>query len=97
MKKQPFEYGRYHFIPERKLTSKENNFSTISRRQRIDEQLGICRPGYTYKSKYPYSYEDFYNASTDKKCDLFRCVENGKLYVPCTNDLQEYVETHTDA
>ena len=34
----------------------------------------------------------FYMASPDKECDLFRCVENGKLYLPCENDLQEYVE-----
>lgn len=44
-----------------------------------------------YESKYPYSYDSFYAASPDMECDLFRCVENGKLYLPCENDLQEYM------
>ena len=34
----------------------------------------------------------FYAVSPEKECDLFRCMENGKLYLPCENDLQEYVE-----
>lgn len=94
MEKQVFEYGGYHFIPERSFTVEENSFLAISRRQRLDKELGLCKPGYVYKSKYPYSHESFYAASTDKECDLFRCVENGKLYLPCMNDLQEYVEPH---
>ena len=92
MNKESFEYGGYHFIPERCFTKGEDNFFAISRRQRIDKELGFCRPGYSYESKYPYSHEGFYAASPDKECDLFRCVENGKLYLPCQNDLQEYVE-----
>ena len=63
-----------------------------SRRQRRDEELGFCKSGNGYESKYPYSPEGFYAASPDKECDLFRCMENGKLYLPCENDLQEYVE-----
>ena len=82
MEKQAFEYGGFHFIPERRFTAEENSFLAISRRQRLDKELGFCKPGYAYKSKYPYSHES----------DLFRCVENGKLYLPCTNDLQEYME-----
>ena len=92
MEKQAFEYGGFHFIPERRFTAEENSFLAISRRQRLDKELGFCKPGYAYKSKYPYSHESFYSASPDKECDLFRCVENGKLYLPCTNDLQEYME-----
>lgn len=92
MKKQIFQYGGFHFIPERKFTAAENDFFKISHKQRIDRQLGFCIPGYIYESKYTYSYEGFYEAATDKKCDLFRCVENGKLYLPCQNDLQEYIE-----
>lgn len=92
MKKQIFQYGGFHFIPERKFTAAENDLFKISRKQRIDRQLGFCIPGYIYESKYIYSYESFYEAATDKKCDLFRCVENGKLYLPCQNDLQEYIE-----
>lgn len=92
MQHQSFEYGGYHFIPERCFSEEENHFFRISRRQCLDKELGFCKPGYTYESKYPYSYESFYAASTEKECDLFRCVENGKLYLPCQNDLQEYME-----
>lgn len=94
--KESFEYGGYHFVPERQLTGAENNIFTISRRQCIDKELGFCRQGYVYESKYPYSHAEFYSASTDKECDLFRCVENGKLYLPCANDLQEYLEPATN-
>lgn len=92
MTAQTFEYGGYHFVPERQLTSAENDLLKIARRQRLDTELGFCKPGYAYESKYPYSHESFYAASPDKECDLFRCVENGKLYLPCENDLQEYAE-----
>lgn len=87
-----FEYGGFHFIPERKFTSKENDFSKISHRQRVDVQMGLCKPGYAYESRFPYSYESFMAASPVKDCDLFRCVENGRLYLPCINDLQQYME-----
>ncbi len=87
-----FEYGGFHFIPERKFTSEENCIYKIARRQRVDRQMGLCRSGYVYESRYPYSHDSFYAASTVKDCDLFRCTENGKLYLPCENDLQEYIE-----
>ena len=32
------------------------------------------------------------HASTDIECDLYRCVEKGKLYIPCNYDLQIYRE-----
>lgn len=91
-----FEYGGYHFLPERRLTAEEDNFASISKRQRLDVDMGLCKENYAYPSKHPYSHEDFYAAATDKTCDLFRCVENGKLYIPCENDLQEYVEQKDD-
>lgn len=89
---QIFEYGGFHFIPERQLTAEENDFYQLPRRQRIDRKLGFCEPGYVYKSKFPYTYAGFYAAATDRTCDLFRCVENCKLYLPCAHDLQEYLE-----
>lgn len=74
------------------ITAGENSFDKITRRLRIDPAMGFCRLGYAYASRYPYSYQDFYAVSPDKNCDLFRCVENGKLYLPCENDLQEYIK-----
>ena len=89
--KGAFEYGGYHFIPERQFTPEENDFFKIAKRQRRDPDLGICEKGYG-PSQHEYSYAGFYDASPDKTCDLFRCVENGKLYIPCAHDLQEYME-----
>ena len=92
MNKESFEYGGYHFIPERCFTKEENNFFAISRRQRIDKELGFCRPGYSYESKYPYSMRTSMQRHQIRSATSFRCVENGRLYLPCKNDLQEYVE-----
>lgn len=38
----------------------------------------------------PYSYEGFYKAAKNSKSDLFRCVRNGKIYIPGTNELFLY-------
>ena len=92
MSKEPFEYGGYHFIPERTLRGAEAGFFAISKKLRTDVRLGFCEEGYAYPSKFPYSHESFMAASTDKECDLYRCVENGKLYIPCNYDLQIYQE-----
>ena len=86
-----FEYGGYHFVPERQFEGKEKDFFFVTKRLEWDTELGIVIDRYDY-SKYPYSYEAFYNASPDKTCDIFRCVENGKLYVPCNESLQIYHE-----
>ncbi len=85
-----FEYGGYNFVPERKLTGKESGFFAISKRICTDTELGFCEEGYAYPSKFPYSHKSFMEASTDKECDLYRCVENGRLYIPCQHDLQIY-------
>lgn len=91
MDNMEFEYGGYHFVPERQFEGKEKDFFFVTRRLEWDTGLGIVIDSYNY-SKYPYSYEAFYNASTDKTCDIFRCVENGKLYVPCNEALAIYHE-----
>lgn len=87
-----FEYGGYHFIPERQLVGEEQSFKSIVAHQRLDKDLGLCNKMAGYPSKYNYNHDEFYQAATDKRCDLFRCAENGKLYIPCANDLQEYIE-----
>ena len=92
MNKELFEYGGYHFIPERKLIGAEAELYAISKKICQDRELGFCEEGYAYPSKCPYSHAAFMYASTDKECDLYRCVENGKLYIPCHHDLQIYRE-----
>ena len=92
MSKRTFEYGGYNFFPVRKLEGAESGFYAISKRISIDTELGFCEEGYAYPSKFPYSYEDFYKAAGGQEYDLFRCVENGKIYIPCHHDLQIYRE-----
>ena len=92
LSKRTFEYGGYNFFPVRKLEGAESGFFAISKRISIDAELGLCEEGYAYPSKFPYSYEDFYKAAGGQEYDLFRCVENGKIYIPCHHDLQIYRE-----
>ena len=53
MSKEPFEYGGYHFIPERTLRGAEAGFYAISKKLCEDRELGFCEEGYAYPSKYP--------------------------------------------
>ena len=88
MSKDTFEYGGCHFTPVRQFTKGEGDFFAISKRIETDRKLGLC----TYKEwqKFPYSYDGFYAASTDKTCDIFLCEETGRLYVPGRNELFIY-------
>ena len=83
--RKTFEYGGYHFTPIRKFHKKEGDFFVISKRLASDPNLGLCT--YQDRQKAPYDYKDFYTVSTDKECDIFRCEENGLLYVPGKNEL----------
>ena len=89
-----FEYGGVHFTPYRKFRgTSEKDFSAVSQKMRTDWELGMfsdkSRPGH----KVDYSYDDFYAASTDKECDIFRCVETRRLYVPCANELFGFTQS----
>lgn len=85
-----FCYGEKHFIPEGRFDQTNVSLIEVLSKLSVDVEMGFCVPDYKYPSKYPYSQDAFYEMATDKKCDVFRCVENGKLYVPCQNDLQQY-------
>ena len=86
-----FCYGGKHFIPEGRFDQTNVSLNEVLSKLSVDVELGFCVPDYKYPSKYPYSQDGFYEVATDKKCDVFCCVENGRLYVPCQNDLQQYV------
>ncbi len=45
-----------------------------------------------FPSKFAYSHSGFYKASMVKDCDIFRCVEDGQLYVPSGDGLRHYNE-----
>lgn len=85
-----FGYGGYHFTPVRQFRKDESDFFAISRRIETDPQLGFST--YPERRKFQYKYEAFYKAATDKTCDIFHCEENGKIYVPGTNELFIYHE-----
>ena len=75
MQDKSFEYGGHHFIPERQFTKREDDFFKITRRLKTDRELGFFAADYYGRGsqKFPYSYDDFYAAFTDRKCDIFRC------------------------
>lgn len=77
-----FQYKNYHFEPYGKLPD-EMNFSQLSKRLRSDKSLNLRN----YKEGNGWNYGDFYRESPDKKADLFRCIENGQIYIPAENEL----------
>ncbi len=89
-----FAYGGYHFTPYRKFNKLEKKRSQYeffhSGQITSDRELGMS--AYDSWKKVDYSHITFYEASTDKTCDIFRCVENGKLYIPGENELFIYTE-----
>lgn len=84
-----FLYQGCHFKPVRQFTEEEN-FWEVTGHIRRDEELGMMEADYYGKQKRPYSHDEFYAASTDKKADIFFCLETMKNYVPCTHEMQEY-------
>lgn len=85
-----FEYNGYHFKPVRKLKESEmKNIRIFSKHIRSDRELGMCN--YDWK-KCDYNWNSFYEASNNSQLDIFICEENGKLYVPCENELFQFEE-----
>lgn len=85
-----FEYGGRHFTPYRQFVQRDGDFFKITHSLTSNSQIGFCN--YEQRRKFDYSHKDFYKASTDKTCDIFRCLEDGLLYVPCENELFIYSE-----
>ena len=52
-----------------------------------DRDLGMSKYGW---QKHPYSYEGFYKAAKNSSSDLFKCVKNGKVYIPGEKELFLY-------
>ncbi len=86
--KKIYEYGGKHFIPHSKL-GKVNCLSNLLLRS--DVELGFFDSDWgNRKIKYKYSHKKFYEAMGDSDMDIFKCVENGKLYIPCEHELFIY-------
>ena len=93
--RKTFVYGGYHFTPIRQFEKKEGDFFALSRRLETDPELGFS--AYPERQKFQNVYEDFYKAATDKTCDIFRCEENGRIYVPASRELFIYHEPRQKA
>lgn len=85
-----FEYGGMHFVPFAKLCHEVKLADIICRSDRglgfVDfhyQKIGILQ-------KFPYSYADFYEAMKGSEMDIFKCAENGKLYIPGEHELFIY-------
>lgn len=83
----PFEYGGLHFIPEQWFESQDRYHRRIPLSRTGKDADANLFPG-----EFAYSHGGFYEAATAKDCDIFRCVEDGRLYVPCGDGLRHYDE-----
>lgn len=85
-----FEYGDRHFLGIGIFPPK--NEREFHRTLRNDREMKFkTRTG----DEIPYTYRAFMNASRGVNCDVFRCYENGKLYVPGENELFGYTGKYT--
>ncbi|GHV17136.1 hypothetical protein FACS189425_02750 [Clostridia bacterium] len=87
-----FAFGGYHFAPHRKFDERDGDFVQQMHNAASDHEMGIA----TYDwGKAAYSHADFYDASGESEADIFRCVENGKVYIPSENELFAYNDEPT--
>lgn len=89
-----FIYGGYHFVPYGFFSKQENNdLKKLTRNLRTDAELGFFADSNVAgrTQKYRYDYDEFYAAAGDHTFDIFKCTDNGKLYVPGAHELFEYM------
>ena len=79
-----FEYKGFHYVPLRKFDMEEKKMSLRDISKYLVSSKG------SEVGNADYGFNDFYKASGDSIADIFLCVENGKQYIPCENELMEY-------
>ena len=87
-----FEYGGYHFLPVG-VINRTKTHEEISKKIASDRTMGIWSAAYNKmygKGKVEYTHKGFYSACGDIFCDVFKCLENGKYYMPGVNELFLY-------
>jgi hypothetical protein len=100
MKNTTFYYCGYHFTPVRKFRKGEikRRLANDSRPWKIDAKHAMRNMKSEKDMDFPsYSHWEFYDASGNSQMDIFKCDENGKLYVPCENQLYRYDVSQADA
>jgi uncharacterized protein (UPF0297 family) len=90
MRRDPtiFKFCGYHFKPYRQFEKCDGDFNAQMRRISSERNMGIAN--YEW-GKMDYSHAKFYEIAKSD-ADIFTCLENGKLYVPCENELFRYNE-----
>lgn len=87
-----FQYGEYHFLPVGNIPKNEPIYKT-SQYLHSDKDMRMWTETYEGvhgKANKIYSHSDFYKASGDSKCDVFKCLENRNLYLPGEHELFKY-------
>ncbi len=87
-----FEYGGYHFLPVG-VINRTKTHEEISKKIASDKTMGIWSASYNKiygKSKVEYTHKGFYSACGNIFCDVFKCLENGKYYMPGVNEIFLY-------
>ncbi len=87
-----FQYGDYHFLPVGNIPKNEPIYKT-SQYCGTDKSMKMWSENYENihgKADVIYSHKNFYEASRYSKADVFKCLENRKLYVPGENELFNY-------
>ncbi len=85
-----FEYGNVHFVP---VGVVNDSFEKLSKNIESDMKLGMWSVNYHGHNeicKRNYSRIGFYEACGNIKCDIFKCLENGKNYIPGENEMFLY-------
>lgn len=82
-----FVYLGFHFIPVRKFNQRDGGVGKVLDNCMSDGNLGMSVYNW---GKLPYSRDDFLAASGNPLCDIYRCVETGKEYIPAKNELFMY-------
>lgn len=90
---QTFRYGGWTFQPVRKFVIADVYLHDNTGRLQKEPSFGLMNAkifaGYDYDEFYKV-YKDACGVSDDEACDIFRCMENGRLYVPDEDGLQLY-------
>ena len=79
-----FEYKGFHYVPLRRFDMEEKKMSLKDISKYLVSSKG------SEVGNADYGFNNFYKASGDSTADIFLCVENGKQYIPCENELMEY-------
>lgn len=87
-----FEYGDKHFLPVG-ITDRKTPLHKETANLKTDTEMGFWHKRYESvygTAKNDYTHKGFYAACKNIPCDIFKCIENGKFYIPAENELFEY-------